>query len=159
MPKEIERKFLVTHPLNYLDDHPHEEIQQGYLNNSDQGIEVRLRKKAGRYYKTVKAGKGLVRDEVEIELNEPQFKRLWPLTEGRRIHKVRYKIPYKTLVIELDVFKGRLAGLIIAEVEFDNIENCRSFSGPQWIGKDVTGKPQFSNWSLATSGLPKIQAF
>jgi adenylate cyclase len=43
---------------------------------------------------------------------------LWRLTVGRRLEKTRYRIPLGRLTIELDVFHGKLRGLIVAEVEF-----------------------------------------
>jgi len=60
----------------------------------------------------------LQRRELEIELTPDQFNTLWPGTEGRRIEKIRYQIDEGAQKIELDVFRGNLEGLVLAEVEF-----------------------------------------
>ncbi len=118
MPNEIERKFLVKEMPRGLGDYLASEINQGYLAVTDDDTEIRIRKKGDGYYETVKSGKGLKRKEVEIEIGEKVFNALWPLTEGMRVEKTRYDIPYGGHVVELDVYSGGLAGLVVAEVEF-----------------------------------------
>ena len=49
-----------------------------------------------------------------------QLELLWPLTEGRRVEKVRYLVPTGSCEVEVDVFEGKLAGMITAEMEFDS---------------------------------------
>ena len=57
--------------------------------------------------------------EEEIALDPAAFDRLWPLTEGRRVVKTRHAVTVAGgLVIEVDVYSGDLAGLVVAEVEF-----------------------------------------
>ena len=86
-PSEIERKFLVDEVPEDLDIDSREEIAQGYLATGDH--QVRLRRQGDRPLLTAKRGHGLVRDEVEVPLEEESFERLWPLTEGRRLKKER----------------------------------------------------------------------
>lgn len=151
---EIERKFLVKKPPANLQRYPSTEISQGYLAITNDGTEIRLRKKGFRYYQTVKSGHGLQRVEVEIELSKDQFENLWQMTEGKRIEKIRYEIKESELIIELDVFSGNLAGLLVAEVEFQTIRQAKSFLPPSWFGIEVTDDERFKNKNLATSGLP-----
>jgi adenylate cyclase len=68
---------------------------------------------------------------------------------GRRLTKTRYDVPWKTHTIEIDVYRGRHDGLVVAEVEFKNQRSCRAFEPPDWIGRDVTGSPKYSNVALA----------
>ena len=89
-------------------------ISQGYIAVGENGTEVRLRRKGERFYQTVKQGKGVQRTEVEVELSRAQFDTLWPLTEGRRVEKVRYEMVEGTWTIELDVYRGS-EGLVVAE--------------------------------------------
>ena len=93
---------------------------------------MRVRRRGGQAYLTVKAGAGRVRVEEEIEIEGDRFERLWPLTEGRRIEKTRYVIDAGDgdLVIELDVYTGDLDGLVTAEVEFDSEVRPRPSSPP-----------------------------
>jgi adenylate cyclase len=149
---EVERKFLVSEPPN-LDDADSQEIDQGYLAIGEDG-EVRLRRKGERLLLTAKRGAGLSREEGEVELDREAFDRLWPLTEGRRLHKRRHVLPLDDDEIEVDVYAGELEGLVIAEVEFGSEEEARAFEPPDWLGEDVTGDPRYLNETLATAGTP-----
>lgn len=59
---------------------------------------------------------------------------------------------YAQLTAEVDVFKGKYAGLIYAEVEFTNEASAEAFTKPDWFGEEVTYKSGYSNAELA-SGL------
>jgi CYTH domain-containing protein len=116
---------------------------------------VRVRRRDGRSWLTVKSGAGRVRVEEEIEIEADRFERLWPLTEGLRIEKTRYEIPAGDgLVIELDVYKGDLDGLVTAEVEFGSEEAADDYAAPDWLGSDVTDDPRYKNQRLARDGAP-----
>jgi adenylate cyclase len=149
---EVERKFLVTDPPDLGGD-AGEEIEQGYLAIGSEG-EVRVRRKGERLVLTAKRGAGLSREEAEVELDREAFEALWPLTEGRRLHKRRSVIPHGDLSIELDVYEGELAGLVVAEIEFGSEEEARGFEPPEWVGAEVTGDERYLNETLATRGAP-----
>jgi adenylate cyclase len=152
---EVERKFLVWELPADLDSHPASAIHQGYLAIDPDGSEVRVRQRGERRYLTSKRGHGLVRDEAEIQLSEPQFDALWPLTEGHRIEKTRYAISAgEGLVIEVDVYGGGLKGLAVAEIEFHSSADADAFDAPAWFGPDVTSDDRYKNQRLATDGLP-----
>ena len=150
---EIERKFLMDRVPDGLDDHPSAEIEQGYLAITDE-VEVRVRRYGEQSFLTVKSGGGEVRVEEEIEIDARRFAALWPLTDNRRIEKRRYRIPAGGRTIELDVYHGRLSGLLVAEIEFDSPEAAAAFIPPAWLGSDVTGDARYKNRRLATDGLP-----
>jgi CYTH domain-containing protein len=153
--QEIERKFLVWEVPPDLDRYPASEIVQGYLAIEPDGSEVRLRRRGAQETLTVKTGRGRVRGEREIALSSEQFDALWPLTEGRRIEKTRYELPADGgLVIELDVYRGGLEGLVVAEVEFASEDDAERFVAPQWFGPDVSDDDAYKNRRLATDGRP-----
>ena len=152
---EIERKFLVAEPPRDLDRHPSTAIEQGYLAIADDGTEVRIRRRDASATLTVKSSGGRSRVEEELEIDTQRFERLWPLTEGRRIEKRRYEIPAGDgLTIELDVYTGALAGLVVAEVEFDSEDAAEGFSGPGWLGREITDDARYKNQRLACEGAP-----
>ena len=154
MSQEIERKFLVKELPADLENYLHNEIIQGYLIVTDNDIEVRIRKKGDKYFETVKAGSGLVRKESEKEITKEVFWDHWPLTEGKRVEKVRYEILYNGELIELDIYSGELEGLAVAEVEFASEEESVSFVPPSWFGKEVTHDERYKNKNLALHGKP-----
>src|SRR5271165_5484283 len=89
---EIERKFLVGRLPDGVDGYPSEEIEQGYLAITDD-VEVRLRRYGDQTFLTVKSTGAEARVEEELEIDARRFGALWPLTDGRRLEKRRYRIP------------------------------------------------------------------
>ena len=116
---EIERKYLLRELPVLPDDATVVVIEQGYV----PGREVierlrRVRSVEGdvmRHVRTIKLGDGVVRTEVEEETPAELFARMWPLTEGRRIHKRRYVSRGARQTWEVDEFLDR--ELVLAEVE------------------------------------------
>jgi CYTH domain-containing protein len=147
--REIERKFLLKRLPDKLKGSRCYIIEQGYLASESAGRQVRLRKKAKAATLTFKVGRGSHREEREIRLSPKQFAALWTGTAGRRLRKVRCEIPWKNLVIEIDIYQGRHAGLVVAEVEFPDRVSCRKFKSPSWFGREVTGEKRYSNVRLA----------
>ena len=147
--QEIERKFLPKFlPVNLRRYHRNS-ILQGYLLNS------RLRKKGRRYYLTKKSGHGLVRIEDETQISRKKFEKLWPKTKGKRIRKIRFYIPYRGHVIELDKYIGNLSTFYLIEVEFKSVFDSKKFTPPKWFGKEVTEDINYTNRNLAIYGIPK----
>lgn len=158
MSKEIERKFLVTQSIaGLIGDCTCVSIRQGYITPNPDGQQIRIRSKGDQYFLTAKGKGGLVREETEIELSQQQFEPLWPLTEGRRIAKTRYEIPYKQYLVELDVFEDALAGLVVAEIEFASVEDSKNIIVPEWFNRELTDDYRFTNSQLAWSqSIPEL---
>jgi CYTH domain-containing protein len=145
---EIERKFLVERVPEGLP--AGERIEQGYLAIAEDGVEVRVRRRAGRTTLTVKSGPAHVRTEVELAIEGDDFDSLWPLTEGRRIAKTRHLLELgRGLAAEIDVYDPPHGGLLVAEIEFASTDDSARFVPPEWLGAEVTGDPRYANQSLA----------
>jgi adenylate cyclase len=56
--------------------------------------------------------------------------------------------------IELNVFRGNLQGLVLAEVEFGSTAKSAEFKPPDWLGEEVTEDIRYKNQSLAQKGAP-----
>jgi adenylate cyclase len=154
MANEIERKFLVPVVPGSLALGNGSRLRQGYL-AIDGPVEVRVRRDGDAAVLTVKAGSGRARTEVERDLSPSEADELWPATEGRRVEKVRHRVPLPTgEVLELDVYEGALAGLVTAEVEFPDGEAADGFVAPDWCHRELTGEHGWSNASLAVRGRP-----
>lgn len=61
-----------------------------------------------------------------------------------------------THMIELDIFRGALDGIILAEVEFASIEEAESFLPPEWFGEDVTYDGRYHNSAMSRGSLTSI---
>jgi adenylate cyclase len=153
-PVEIERKWLVQ-DLPDVSEHQGKEITQGYLALATDGTEVRLRQTDGKFFQTVKSKGGLVRAEIEVELSKAQFEALWGATAGRRLEKTRYVKQWAGKNVEIDVYHGSLAGLIVAEVEFPSASASAQFAPPPWFGTEITEDTQYKNVNLALHGRPR----
>ena len=71
-PLEIERKFLLRRLPPNLHHFHSRTIEQGYLAVKTDGTQIRLRKAVRRHSLTVKRGRGLSRQEIEIDLTRDQ---------------------------------------------------------------------------------------
>lgn len=164
-PQEIERKFTINiEALPDLNEYSKKEIIQGYVSILDDGTETRVRKTKKpngeiSYVKTTKSGGGEIRSEEETEISKEEFDSLWSNTKGRVVEKTRYEIPYqvggKNYKVELDVYHGKLNGMVSAEVEFSSPEESKNFNPPEWFKDDVTENKEYKNKNLATKGLPR----
>ena len=149
MATEIERKFLVLNSDFKKDSYQKIEITQGFLNTHKKRT-VRVRITDDKAFLTIKGKSnksGTSRFEWEKEIDKKDANELILLCEKGVIKKTRYLVKQNNHTFEVDVFSGKLKGLIIAEIELDS-EN-ESFEKPLWLGKEVTGDVQYYNSNLS----------
>ena len=181
---EIERKWRLTAMPEHLlrDDSGLERmrIRQGYLAlPSDRDFEAfdesgpddvptvgRIRSiidpdggRPATFIHTLKIGSGLVRREKERPLTEEAFEAAWPSTVGRRLEKVRWRVPDGGLVWEIDRFDDLSdlsidgSSLVIAEVELPDPEGAMDLRVPPWLAglvdREVTDDPAYNNAEIA----------
>lgn len=147
---EIERKYLISALPENLNITRTREIEQGYLNTAPV---VRIRRDNDRYELTYKSKGLMVREEYNLPLDKASYEHLRTKTDGRLISKTRHEIPLSDhLTIELDIFHGDLAPLILAEVEFPSEEEAKAFTPPDWFGEDVTFSSKYHNSVLSQMG-------
>lgn len=150
---EIERKFLVNSDAFIAQATEQHEIMQGYL-CKEPGKTIRVRIRDERAFLTIKSSRlreGLAKFEWEREIDLADAKELMLICLPGAISKTRYIIPappYEDAprCWEVDVFHGRLAGRVLAEIELGN-EN-EPFLRPAWLGEEVTGQPQYYNANM-----------
>ena len=145
---EIERKFLVLSDAFKSEAFNKSHIVQGFLNSDkDRIVRVRLRDNEG--FLTVKGKpceEGLARFEWEKQITKSDAEALLQLCEEGMIDKIRYEIKAGYHVFEVDEFFGANDGLIVAEIELNNVSEV--FEKPDWLGKEVTGQSQYYNSQL-----------
>lgn len=144
---EIERKYLIPDIPSGLDIQKTRLIEQGYLCTSPV---VRIRRDNDEYFLTYKSKGLMVREEYNLPLTREAYEHLKGKIDGRLIEKIRHVIPLEGgLSIELDIFKGDLAPLVMAEVEFPTREMAEAFCPPDWFGEDVTFSSLYHNSTLS----------
>lgn len=161
MHLEIERKFLIGEldlavvAAVAVDEH---EIEQIYLLSQDPAESLRVRRSIGRdgtvdYTSTRKQRiSSRTREEMERRLDCGEYRLLAKRRDPARrtIRKRRFAVPIDGgLVCEVDVFAGKLAGLVLAEVELADESTPNRL--PDWlpVEREVTDDPSYTNAALA----------
>jgi len=154
MGTEIERKFLVR------DDSwktaiggDSIAIRQFYLGRRDDfSVRVRIVDERDAFL-TIKTGNGFSRGEFEYPIPLEDAIELEAARTGITIAKRRHRLPHGAHLIEIDVFEGDLAPLIVAEIELETESDAVEL--PAFLGREVTGDPAYSNVRLAVAGIPQ----
>jgi len=147
MYKEIERKFLVKGEFIHQAKEKTSIIQK-YL-SVDKEKSVRIRIAGDRAFLSVKSsirGNSIIRNEWEFPISVSDAKEIMKICLPGKIEKTRYIVPSGHHIFEVDVFHDKNEGLIIAEIELSS-EN-EYFDRPEWLGEEVTGKPEYYNANL-----------
>ena len=158
MGLEIERKFLLKNSqiLDFLKEagvvFKHLEISQFYTKIT-QNEEIRFRSEEGKFIKTIKVGKDLIREENEEFCEKAEFKKALKNRIGRVITKDRYIFRLNNNPCNIDVFKDGLNGLCTFEIEFADENEAVYFKLPafleQFCQADVTCDKRYKNKFLA----------
>jgi adenylate cyclase len=145
---EIEKKYLVDKDKwnNSVKGEKHS-LRQGYI-STDLNKIIRVRLVDNRGYLTIKGfAKDYSRPEFEYQIPVNEANELLDKFCASEINKVRYIVPYKGKVWEVDEFLGSNLGLIIAEIELSN--ESEPFDLPDWVYKEVTGDEKYYNSNLS----------
>lgn len=127
--------------------HLNEEEQVLFQSEKDWTVRVRFRDE-----RTVFTLKGRRTNASAIELEWPIERALGEalvsLEEYPRVEKTRYEWRGSDgMLWEIDEFEGGLLGLVLAEIELQNIEQPVEL--PEWVQLEITGNRAWSNSNLA----------
>ena len=118
---ELERTFLAKYLPDNLRKFSSKEIGDVYVDNKSKYSNLRLRKNGSKYEITRKesinnddASKHI---ETTINLVAEEFNQLTKFTD-RVLLKRRFDYTFNNVRFEIDVFIGRLEGLVLVDVEF-----------------------------------------
>ncbi len=145
MQNEIERKFLVKNNDFIKQSTKKQVIKQGFL-STDKKRTVRVRIKDDKGFLTIKGisnDSGTTRMEWEKEIPLSEAEQLLKICKKPIIIKNRYLVPFNGNIFEVDVFKKKNKGLVLAEVELQYED--QNFKKPNWLGKEVTGDKRYYN--------------
>lgn len=153
MAQEIERKFLVRDESWKADATSSTRFGQGYLSSGSKAT-VRVRTKDDRRAViTIKgASNGMSRAEYEYDIPIEDGRELLDLAGNEVVLKTRHIVPFGGLTWEVDVFEGKLEGLVMAEVELESEDQHVAL--PPWAGREVTADDRYYNSSLARAAGP-----
>ena len=146
---EIERKFLVSQIPGDIAQYKCRFIEQAYLCTNPV---VRVRRDNDDYYLTYKSNGFVAREEYNLPLTQESYEHLLGKADGNIITKRRCRnnpdhAPF--LTIELDIFEGKFAGTVLAEVEFASEEEAGAFIPPDWFLEDVSYSSEYHNSNMS----------
>ena len=147
MATETERKFLVKAEIRHLAVKKIKIIQAYMSIDPDKTIRIRIADE--KAYMTIKSrmgGKVFARNEWQFPIPLADAVEMMNLCVPGKIIKTRYLIPAGKHTFEVDVFHDKNEGLIIAEIELNTEDE--QFEKPEWLGEEVTGKPEYYNANL-----------
>ena len=154
MAIEIERKFLVVSDAWRALSYRSQRIAQAYLNDyaslaSGSGqCSVRVRIAGQNANINIKSRElGAKRQEFEYPIPLSDAERLLTMSCGTAIDKIRHYVKYGAHCWEIDEFQGDNAGLLVAEIELDAVDEI--FRKPEWLGREVTEFPRYYNMALS----------
>jgi adenylate cyclase len=155
MAKEIERKFRVVDDAwrgevsaSYL-------IEQAYLvAERERSVRVRIRtlltedgSSQPECFITMKFGATAIStDEFEYPIPFDDAKALVSHAGPLTLSKIRHLVHFAGRTWEVDEFRGRHEGLVIAELEGEDAASVNIF--PDWVGSEVTYDSYFKNANL-----------
>ena len=147
MKIEIERKFLLKND-DWRKGVSGILYRQGYL-CTDPERTVRVRIGGDTAILAIKGGgDGIARAEFEYPLPPEHAALLLDrLCLQPLVEKYRYLVPFAGLTWEIDEFLGANAGLLLAEVELERVDQAVPL--PPWAGVEVTDDHRYYNAYLA----------
>ncbi|MEF2070653.1 CYTH domain-containing protein [Consotaella aegiceratis] len=153
MAIEIERRFLIKDESWRAEADGGVAIRQFYL-AARPGFSTRVRvRDEAEALLTLKAGSGLTRHEFEYPVPLEDARGLEASCMGAVIEKRRHKLAFGRHTVEIDVFAGALAPLVLAEIEYATEEESDA-ELPAFLGREVTHDGAYNNAALALNGLP-----
>lgn len=148
MALEVEHKFLLANENWRQEIERSELFRQGYLSSQPtSSIRVRIcEHRAWLNIKSATIGTHRLEYEYEIPLVDAQ-EILSHLCQKPLIEKTRHYVRHGNNLWEIDEFEGANQGLIVAEIELDEIG--QPFDIPAWLGAEVTDDLRYYNNNLA----------
>jgi len=165
---EVERRFLTRsdHWKTLTNERRKRFIRQAYPDSLQQdGVFARVRSslfpsgeiKYERGDKGVMTG--LKTPEDEWGVDKEAFERLMSEAGIQNLRKWRWEISQDGITFEVDQFthiRNQRSDLVITEIEFtgdDAVDKARAFSPPEWVGEEITGLHQWSNFGLCMNAV------
>lgn len=148
MAEEIERKFLVRSDAWRSGIRRSARYRQGYMAVNER-CAIRVRTQDERAWLTIKnATLDIRRQEYEYPIPASDAREMLDtLCAGRTLSKTRYFVKHAGDEWEIDVFDGDNQGLVLAELELDDVD--QTFDRPDWLGEEVSSDARYLNSSLA----------
>jgi CYTH domain-containing protein len=158
---EYERRFLVASDSGWEKSvRPYSKLFEDiYLSNTR--LRLRTLTDSDSYRRVIKLTKKApsespyFRTISRILLSQDEYDTLSRL-DGNRIMKVRHYCDLSSRIFSIDVFQGELEGLILSEVESDDLDDLMSIEPPAFAAIEVTKDPFFDGGNLSAASAQDL---
>jgi CYTH domain-containing protein len=157
----IEKKYLLKEAISPLLQQKgvrKEPISQFYT-KIEICKEVRFRKSAKRYFKTIRTGSEVRKVEVHKRIDKKSYLEAKSKKIGNVLKKDRFTLTQYHDTIAIDNYKKHLQNLRILEVSFKTLQAAEDFVLPEelkpYILHEVSDDDRYRNKNLALLGNPK----
>jgi CYTH domain-containing protein len=157
---ELEKTYLAKYLPDDLKSYKYEEMEDLYLPKGSAHARLRIRKKGNIFCITKKepvvGQNSSVHTENTILLNDKEYKAFDNLN-GDRINKKRFNYSYQGQNCEIDVFTGKLSGLVLVDFEFSDVKDLINFKMPDFCLVDVTEEEFIAGGVLCKSSIKTLK--
>jgi len=159
--EEIELTYLVKILPAGLKNAPKKEMLDIYIPASAEHPTLRIRNIGDRCEITKKepihGNDSSYQLETTIPLTAQEFSDFEKLP-GKRVRKTRFYYQESGTKYEVDVFRENLAGLVLADIEFDSLEKKSKFQPPAWCLAEVTQEKFLAGGMLCGKQYADVEA-
>jgi CYTH domain-containing protein len=148
-----ERRFLVIQDANWKASIAsyHKTLEDRYIRGTSLRLRVQTDSDTGR--RLIKLTKKFESESAYYQtvgriLLSPGEYELFAGLEADCIRKTRHYHDYRGRVFSIDVFEGELAGLLLCEIESEDVIEIMTTQPPPYAGPEVTGDVFFTGGSL-----------
>ncbi|EKE14181.1 MAG: hypothetical protein ACD_12C00637G0002 [uncultured bacterium] len=156
---EIEKTYLASFLPKDIKKCEFKEMLDIYIPKHSRHAKLRIRKSGPTHVITKKTviSKNNCSTQLEehINITEDEFKSFMKIG-GNRVSKTRFYYPYKGQTAEIDVFSGKLKGLVLIDFEFKNHEELDNFIMPDFCLADVTEEEAIAGGVLSHHTISSI---
>lgn len=138
---EIERKFLLKDVIPSKVVISTTQVHRHYL-YTDSQVEMRMQRRGEDHYELERKipdeqSPHLLRWSMKASITVGEFERMRECAIGNPITYLKHNTDVQGIAIK--EYLDQLAGLIIVEIEFDNLQLAQNFHSSQpWIGTEIT---------------------
>jgi adenylate cyclase len=156
--REIELTFLAKYLPEDVGDYKFVVIEDFYFPLKHPRLRLR---RMGEKYELVRKmmhrkGDASEHTEEKIPLEKHQYKALRGL-EGEELVKRRVYYKSEGGVVEVDIFLGKLKGLVLVDFEFKDSKELKEFKKPDFCLRDVTQERLIAGGNLAGKSYREIE--
>jgi CYTH domain-containing protein len=157
---EIEKTYLAKFLPANLKKCKSKQLIDIYLPKKTKHAKLRIRKSGDTYTITkkqpVSSTSASIQLEESVSITAAEYQSLAKL-DGNKIQKIRYYYSYNKQTAEIDVFAGKLKGLVLIDFEFRNQKELKDFKMPNFCLVEVTEEEAIAGGVLSQHSMSSLK--